>query len=326
MTTTGNSKLKLLYVLRFLLEKTDEEHPVTVQEIIDELRSMGLSSERKSIYEYIELLKEYGVDILCNREKRNRYFVGSREFELPELKLLVDAVQYSKFITQKKSDELIRKINGLASENQAKQLNRVYVTNRLKTTNEKIYYSVDILHNAIANRCKVSFRYFDVDVDKQIKFRKNGQHYIATPCILVWDDENYYLVTYHEKYAKFVNYRVDKMVDVTMCEEHFEELPADKDVREYCQKIFNMFGGEEMLVELECSHELIGVIFDRFGSDVVLTPAGDKRFLVNVPIVFSPTFMAWIFQFEDKMKLVGPQSAVDRFKEMIHKTSGIYDV
>jgi predicted DNA-binding transcriptional regulator YafY len=326
MEKSGNSKLKLLYVLRFLLEKTDEDHPVTVQEIIDEIKSMGLKSERKSIYEYIELLQEYGVDIICRREKRNRYFVGSRDFELPELKLLVDAVQYSKFITQRKSDELIRKINALASEHQAKQLVRqVYVTNRLKAVNETIYYSVDILHNAIADKRKISFRYYDYDLAKQRKFRKNGLKYTTVPCVLIWDDENYYLVTYNEKYGKYVNYRVDKMVDVMLSDERFTDLPEPLDVMKYCAKIFNMFGGTDEIVVLECAEELIGVVIDRFGQDIELSPVSSDTFRITVPIVLSPTFLAWVFQFQDKMKLIGPQNALDQYTSMLQKAIGIYE-
>lgn len=325
MEKSSNSKLKLLYVMRFLLEKTDEEHTVTVQEIISELKSMGLSSERKSIYEYIDLLQEYGLDIICRREKRNRYFIGSRDFELPELKLLVDAVQFSKFITQRKSDELIRKINALASENQAKQLVRqVYVTNRLKAVNENIYYSVDILHNAIADKRKITFRYFDYDLAKQRKFRKNGLLYTTVPCVLIWDDENYYLVTYNEKYGKYVNYRVDKMVDVHLSVEHFEDLPEELDVMKYCAKIFNMFGGSDEIVELECAQDLIGVVIDRFGYDVALTAMTSGTFKITVPIVLSPTFLAWVFQFQDKVKLIGPQIALDQYQTMLQKTLGIY--
>lgn len=325
MNPSGNSKLKLLYVMRFLLEKTDEDHTVTVQDIIDYLQSLGLTSERKSIYEYIELLQDYGLDILCQREKRNRYFVGSRDFELPELKLLVDAVQYSKFITPKKSEELIRKINGLASVHQADQLVRqVYVTNRLKAVNENIYYSVDILHNAISTKHKVSFRYFDYDLSKQRHFRKNNEKYVTIPCFMVWDDENYYLVTYNEKYDKFNHFRVDKMVDVAMSEEVFEKEIETMDAMNYSSRIFNMFGGEEMTIDLKVNSSLIGVVLDRFGHDIELRPIDDESFAITVDVVMSPTFLAWIFQFMDKIQLIGPQKAVDRYHEMLEKTLGCY--
>jgi len=325
MNPSGNSKLKLLYVMRFLLEKTDEDHTVTVQDIIDYLQSLGLTSERKSIYEYIELLQDYGLDILCQREKRNRYFVGSRDFELPELKLLVDAVQYSKFITPKKSEELIRKINGLASVHQADQLVRqVYVTNRLKAVNENIYYSVDILHNAISTKHKVSFRYFDYDLSKQRHFRKNNEKYVTIPCFMVWDDENYYLVTYNEKYDKFNHFRVDKMVDVAKSDEVFEKEIETMDAMNYSSRIFNMFGGEEMTIDLKVNSSLIGVVLDRFGHDIELSPIDDESFAITVDVVMSPTFLAWIFQFVDKIQLTGPQKAVDRYHEMLEKTLGCY--
>jgi predicted DNA-binding transcriptional regulator YafY len=325
MGNGGNSKLKPIYVLRFLMAKTDEDHPATVQEIIDELKSLGLSSERKSIYEYVELLQEYGVDIICHREKRNRYFIGERDFQLAELKLLVDAVQYSKFITQKKSESLVNKIKALASENQAKQLDRlVYVNNRLKGVNESIYFNVDIIHTAIAGKLKIAFKYFDYDLTKQRKYRRNGAHRTVAPCDLIWDDENYYLVTYHEKHAKYVNYRVDKMVDVTLTEEHFKEPLEKLDIMKYCTKIFNMFQGADETVILECNHELIGVVIDRFGQDVELKPFTEDKFRITVPIVLSPTFLAWIFQFQDKMKLIGSQNALDQYREMLEKTLSAY--
>jgi len=321
MENQGKSKLKLLYVMQILLEKTDEDHPITVQEIMVELKTMGLNSERKSIYDYIELLQEYGLDIICRREKRNMYFVGSREFELPELKLMIDAVQYSKFITQKKSEELIRKINSLTSEYAAKQLVRqVYVTNRLKIGNESIYYSVDMLHYAIATKHKISFKYFDYNLQKERKFKKNGESYNVTPCFMCWDDENYYLVTYNEKYKHYVHFRIDKMVDVKVLEDSFDKVPEDLDVMKYSAKIFNMYGGEDMIVSLQFDNNLIGVVIDRFGHDVIIVKMDEHHFRITVPVVMSPTFLAWMFQFDDKIRLLGPQPAVDRMQEMLAKT------
>ena len=206
--------------MKILLEKTDEEHTLTVPEMISELAKLGISAERRSIYDDIEYLKLFGIDICTKKSKTTDYFVASRDFELPELKLLVDSVQSSKFITRKKSLELISKIEKLTSEANAKKLQRqVFVTNRVKTLNERIYYNVDKIHDAIAENKQITFKYFYRDVDKKQVYRKNGELYKESPVALTWDDENYYLITYKEKYDSYVHYRVDKMENIELSEE-----------------------------------------------------------------------------------------------------------
>jgi predicted DNA-binding transcriptional regulator YafY len=211
----SNQKLKVLYLLKILLENTDEENGMTVKDIIAELDRYGIPAERKSIYSDIEALQFFGVDIVTKRTRTTEYYIANRFFEMPELKLLVDAVQCSKFITHKKSEELIRKLSSLTSRHQSKLLQRqVYVANRVKTMNESIYYNVDRLYSAIAQNKQISFQYFQYTVDKKKKFRKDGERYITSPYALSWDNENYYLITFSEKYQDFTHYRVDKMSDI----------------------------------------------------------------------------------------------------------------
>ena len=201
---SSQQKLKLLHLARILMERTDEEHPMTVKEIIDDLSLCGITAERKSIYDDIECLMQFGLDVCTVRNKSNSYFIGSREFELPELKLLVDSVQSSKFITLKKSMELIAKIEKLTSKYNANKLHRqVFVSNRVKAYNEQIYYNVDKIHDAIAANKKITFRYYNLTVDKEKEYRKDGNAYLESPVALTWDDENYYLIVYKEKYKSF---------------------------------------------------------------------------------------------------------------------------
>ena len=226
MAKSSNQKLKLLYLLKMLNEKTDENNTMTINDMIAELKLYGITAERKSIYDDLEALRNYGLDIGMRKTKTTDYYVASRVFELPELKLLVDAVQCSKFVTHKKSNDLIKKIESLASRKQAQSLQRqVFVTNRVKTINESIYYNVDSLHLAIAQNKKVTFKYFDYDIRKEKVFRKNGGKYTVSPYGLSWDDENYYLITFSTKYNGFTHYRVDRMSDIDLTEEERDLLP-----------------------------------------------------------------------------------------------------
>lgn len=318
MAKSSNQKLKMLYLMKILLEKTDDENTITLNEMIAELERHGITAERKSIYDDIEALRQYGIDITTRKTKTTDYFVANRLFELPELKLLVDAVQCSKFITHKKSNELIKKIESFASVHQAILLQRqVYVANRVKTMNEGIYYNVDKLHTAIAENKQVSFKYFEYTVDKEKRFRKNGEKYIVSPYALSWDDENYYLVTFSEKYYDFTHYRVDRMSDIEIINEPRTKLPDEEqfNIAEYSKKVFNMFGGEEEMVKLQFDSSLVNVVIDRFGKDITLEKVDENNFVVRVNIAVSSTFLAWLFQFGDKVKILSPESVVKRYED-----------
>jgi predicted DNA-binding transcriptional regulator YafY len=311
-----------------LNEKTDEENTMTINDMIAELDRYGITAERKSIYDDLEALRHYGLDIASRKSKTTDYFVASRLFELPELKLLVDAVQCSKFVTHKKSNELIKKIESLASYRQAQSLQRqVYVSNRVKTINESIYYNVDRLHAAIAENKKVLFKYFDYDIKKEKAFRKNGDKYSVSPYALSWDDENYYLITFSTKYNDFTHYRVDRMTDIDLIEEERDPLPDREhfDIAEYTKKVFNMFGGEEVLVQLQFDNSLVNAVIDRFGKDVVIGKMDESSFYIWIKVAVSSTFFAWISQFGNKIKVLSPDSVIDKYRNHMRDILSQYE-
>ena len=321
-----NQKLKLLYLTKILMEKTDEEHPITLSEIIEELSRYGVSAERKSIYDDLECLRVFGIDICTKKTRTTGYFIGSRDFELPELKLLVDSVQSSKFITHKKSLELISKIERLTSRENAKLLHRqVFVTNRVKTLNEQIYYNVDKIHDAIAANKQITFRYFDIDVNKSKAYRRNGEIYTESPISLTWDDENYYLITYKTKYDNYVHYRVDKMegIEISETDRVFSSKPFD--LSAYAKKMFGMFGGEETDVSIRFDNDLVGVIYDRFGMDIPIIKIDDKHFECSVRVAVSPHFLSWIISFGDKARIISPQSVIDELYTLVKNVKNNYE-
>ena len=312
--------------MKILLEKTDEDNTMTVPQMIEELSRYGISAERKSIYDDLEYLKLYGIDLCSRKTKTHDYFVASRDFELPELKLLVDSVQSSKFITYKKSMELISKIEKLTSAPNAKKLHRqVYVSNRVKTFNETIYYNVDKIHEAIAANKQITFKYFEMNVDKKKVYRKNGDLYTESPVALSWDDENYYLITYKQKYDNYVHYRVDKMESIEITEN--DRVLSDElfDLSEYSKATFGMFGGEETKVSIKFENELVGVVLDRFGSDVRIVKADEKHFICTVNVAVSPHFLAWIFSFGNRAEIISPDDVIDEMYRLILDVKEKYD-
>ena len=299
MPKSSNQKLKLLYLKKIMQEKTDENHPITVPQIIAELARYDIQAERKSIYDDLEALRVYGLDIECVKSKTTGYYIASREFELPELKLLADAVASSRFITEKKSKELIKKIESLASMHEAKQLQRqVYVMGRVKTMNEKIYYNVDEIHQAIADNRQIAFKYFEYTVDKEKRYRHDGEKYVVSPYALSWDDENYYLIAYYPKYPNLSHFRVDKMESIESLEELRLSMPDTKDfnLAEYSKKVFGMFSGEEEQIRIRFDNSLIGVVLDRFGQDVIISKVDENSFVISICACISPTLLGWLFR------------------------------
>ena len=334
MSKSSMQKQKLLYLQKILLEKTDEQHALTLTEIKEQLAAYDIKTERKSLYSDLEALQQYGLDICRVRTTTVRYFVGNRDFELAELKLLVDAIQSSKFITHSKSLKLIGKLEGLVSENQGKELNReVYVTNRVKTLNEQIYYNVDFLHNAISQNKKVRFKYTEwrVNFGSQQKIvrapRRDGADYIVSPWALCWDDENYYLVAFDSEADKIKHYRVDKMEKISLTNENRDgaELFGEFNLARYAKSVFSMFGGEECSVKLSVDNKLIGVIVDRFGSDTYIVKESDERFCVTVRVVLSSQFYAWLFGLGKGVKILTPKRAVDEFESKIQELLTYYN-
>lgn len=323
MAKGNNQKLKIIYLMKILLEKTDEEHSITMPEIIAALESYGISAERKSIYSDIENLRGFGMDIIGEQRDRTFYYhVGNRQFELAELKLLVDSVQSAKFITVKKSNELIKKIEGFASKYEASQLQRqVYVSGRIKTMNESIYYNVDKIHTAIGANSKITFQYFQWDVNKKMVLRKNGALYEVSPWALSWDDENYYLIAFDSKEDKIKHFRVDKMLHIELKNERREGKGRFQkfDMAVYAKKTFGMFGGEEQTVKLLCDNTFAGVMIDRFGKDIFMVPVDDSHFTVSVNVAVSRQFLAWVFALGEGVKIVEPQSVVEQMKEEVER-------
>ncbi|MBQ8831843.1 MAG: WYL domain-containing protein [Oscillospiraceae bacterium] len=311
MAKSANQKMKLLYLMRILLEKTDETHSISVPEMISELAHYDISAERKSIYDDIEALRLFGLDIVQTKSRTTGYYVASREFELPELKLLVDSVQSSKFITQKKTLSLIKKIESLASVYDAQLLQRqVYVRNRVKSMNESVYYNVDEISFAITSDKQIQFKYFEYDVAKNRRYRRDGALYNASPFALLWDDQNYYMLAYDEAAGILKHYRVDKMAEIKALEisregkEEFEKV----DMSAYSQKVFGMFRGDQTNVRMRFANHLAGAVVDRFGKDIMLVPENDEHFTVTAEIAVSGQFFAWIFGFGTECEILSPEN------------------
>ena len=322
----SHQKLKMMYLAKILMEQTAEEHTITVPEMIAELSKLGISAERKSIYDDLEYLQLFGLDICSNKTRTTNYYIASRDFELPELKLLVDSIQSSKFITRKKSMELISKIEKLTSYESAKKLQRqVYITNRVKTMNEQIYYNVDKIHDAIAANKQITFKYFNLDVNKKKVYRKDGGLYIESPVSLTWDDENYYLITYKEKYESYTHYRVDKMEMIELTEED-RVLPGKPfDLSTYSKTMFQMFGGEETDVSIEFDNELVGVVFDRFGTDIPIVKKDENRFICHVKVAISPHFLSWVMSFGKQAKIISPDNVVEEMYRLARDITETYE-
>ena len=320
---SSNQKLKIMYLMKILLDRTDETHSITMPEIIDALEAYGISAERKSLYNDIENLRVYGLDVIGVQEDRTySYHIGNRLFELAELKLLVDSVQSAKFITEKKSNELIKKIESLASKYEASQLHRqVFVAGRVKTMNESIYYNVDSIHAAIAGNSRITFKYFKWNVDKDMELRHDGALYEVSPWLLSWNDGYYYLIAYNSVKGIIKHFRVDKMLDIKLNgrKREGEKVFNSLDMAAYTGKMFGMYGGEDERVRLECDNALAGVMIDRFGKDISLIRLDDKKFAVNVEVAVSRQFLAWIIGLGEGVKIVGPQRIVDMMNDEIDR-------
>ena len=327
MPKSPNQKLKLLYLREILLRKTDDAHKMSVESLLAALQQYDVSAERKSIYDDMDALQRYGLDVELQRGKNGGYYVASRTFELAELKLLVDAIQCSRFITQKKSNELIKKLESLTSEPQARELQRqVYVSDRIKTVNESIYYNIDTLHTAISAGKQITFQYFEWVLDFstpqriQKHYRKEGARYQVSPWALTWDDENYYLVAYDASSASIRHYRVDKMEHITITEENRtgqQLFQKEFNITAYTRKVFGMFSGEEKQVRLICENRFIGVIRDRFGDDLMIRKVDDAHFAISVTVAVSPQFFSWVFGLGGAVQIAEPEDVRQAFRKQL---------
>ncbi|MCL2045231.1 MAG: WYL domain-containing protein [Oscillospiraceae bacterium] len=327
MARSANQKLKILYIAKILTEYTDEENHMKTQEILDALARYDISADRKSIYSDIEALRQYGLDIENKPGPGGGYYIASRDFELPELKLLVDAVQSSRLITGKKSRELIEKLSKLTSISQGKQLNRqVVIGERIKPLNETVYYSIDAIHAAINEGKKISFKYFEYDRNKRRIYRRNNEAYVRTPIAMCWNEDKYYLVTYNPMYENpIAPFRVDRMTNVTVLDEIADVYDKKKyNISDFIKRTFGMFSGETVLARLAFDESLVSVILDYFGAQTIMIPTEGDRFIIDVEVSNSPVFLAWMFQFGEKSEIISPDSLREAMGSLIQTGSDIY--
>lgn len=304
------------------MENTDEDNMVTVKDIINHLEQNGITAERKSVYSDIEALKSYGIDIISEKSKTFGYAIGSRDFELAELKMLADSVQASRFITEKKSNAIIKKIEKLTSRHQAHKLQRqVYIAERAKTVNEKIYYIVDAIYEAIAKNKKISFKYYEYGIDKKKHEKNNGMPYVVSPYSLTVSDDNYYMIANYPKYEGLSHFRPDRMGEVEILDESAENIETvtyEKfNLGNYSKKVFQMYTGQTETITLLCKNNVINAVIDKFGENVMIIKNDDETFTANITVKVSPTFFAWIFTFSGSMKIISPESVKEKFNNML---------
>jgi len=325
MPKSDNQKLKILYILDYLQKNSHESHPVRASELINMLdREHNISCDRKTVYSDIAALQDYGVDIVAMSGKNGGYYIASRNFELPELKLLIDAVQSSKYLTEKKSRELIEKLLMQCNEQDAKLMKRnILVSGRVKSMNETIYYSVDTIQDAIAQNKQISFRYFDWDIGGKRKYRDRS--YEASPYGLCQDNENCYLLALSDRHG-ITSYRIDRMSDIALCEMQRVPCPelSGKALLEHANRLFQMFSGDATDVKMRFHKSLINVVIDRFGKDTMLIPDGEEHFNFTVKVAVSPMFLSWVIGFGNKAKILYPQSVAERLCEFCREAMNQY--
>ncbi len=323
-----NQKLKMLYLVQLFSRETDDEHKLTMPEIIAKLAAEGVNADRKTLYQDFEELRRFGFDIISEKDGRNfYYYLGSRDFELPELKLLVDSVQSAKFITDKKSDQLIKKLESLVSKYEGSQLHRqVIISGRVKTMNESIYYNVDKIHAAIGDDRQIRFKYFDWNLKKEMEPRYDGKWYQLSPWALMWDDEKYYLVAYDSKHETIIHYRVDKMTQIGILDEKREGHEAFRkfNIAHYTNTLFGMFAGDETKVTIEAENRLVSVFIDRFGKDIIIAPIDEDHFRTTVTVAVSKQFFGWIMGIDGDVRVVAPDSVVKQIKEELKRLTERY--
>ena len=318
MSRGTNQKFKLSFLSRIMLEKTDDEHSLTMPEIMVELEKYDVTAERKSVYQDFQDMEKLGIEIIKEQIGRETYYhVGAREFELAEVKLLIDAIQSSKFITQTKSRELITKIKKFVSEYQAKQLQRqVFINDRVKNMNESVYYNVDDIYTAINDNKKIRFKYYKWNIEKKLVARHNGDWFIVSPWALTWDDENYYMVAFDDLDHKIKHYRVDKMMRMSVEDEMREgkEVFKNFDMAAYSKATFGMYSGKRTKVHIQFPNSMCGVFIDRFGKEISFRKVDDEHSTVAVDIAISPQFFGWIFSLGREVKVVGPDEVVEQMR------------
>ncbi|MBQ3136937.1 MAG: WYL domain-containing transcriptional regulator [Clostridia bacterium] len=333
MKDKGYTKLKLLYIKDYLEKNSDEEHPVSVEILTDMLGEKGITCERKSIYSDVKALKEYGVDIVSVKKPFAGYAVLSREFEVPEIRLLIDAVQAADFISPKKTRELIDKMGTLCSSFQSKSLQKqVYIDNRVKCANEEIYYNIDVVSRAIQQKKKISFIYYKRKLkDGEKVIVSDEKEFTVSPYALIWSNDHYYLVSNNEKYDNLMHTRIDRMKKVNITEEKardFSEVSEYKnyfDVADYSSKSFNMYSGDTQRLVISCDNSILEEIIDRFGDEGIREDKDDRRFVLSTRCVVSEGLASWIMQFGSKVKVLEPQRLCEEIRSKAEEILRTYE-
>lgn len=327
MLKRPSKKMKLLALAEILQQETDDEHGLTMPQIIEKLEERGISAERKALYNDLDVLRDFGFDIIIRKEKPPCYAIGKRDFEFPELLLLVDAVQSSRFLTDQKSSILVDKLKCFTSRHQAKLLDKhIYVEGRIKTQNESIYYNVDSIHEAIQTKRKVTFKYFKYDLEKKRRFRADKELYCENPIALVYVDEFYYLIAYNENHQSFVQYRVDRMLEINITDDAIiknQEI-ADFNVQEYVSRAFRMFSGEKVNVELLVSSDIMSIVIDRFGKDVLSYKKDEDTARVHITVLKSNVFFGWLTQLGTKAKIESPTWLAQEYRDYLNEVAAQY--
>ena len=315
------SKIKLLRIWEILKQESDEEHPLSTNQIIERLARGGISCDRKTLYQDIAALNSYGYEVICRRgQHSNSYYVEDRSFDVPELRILIDAVQAASFITEKKTAELVEKIAALGGSNRAEILKRNIVEfSTTKHSNESVYYSINAIEDGILSRNKISFLYFDLDRNGKRQLRKNGERYVVNPVSMVFTNDNYYLVCYHDKHKNTASYRIDRMLDVRVTEEPINESarPKSLNISEHRKQAFSMFGGETATVRFEADASLLDVIYDKFGEKTVIASRGDNMIEFTATVQLSPVFFGWCCIFGSNLRILSPKSIIKQMEEVV---------
>lgn len=330
MAARRGQKIKLLYIIKILTELTDEDHPLSATEICEKLSAYDITAERKAIYDDIECLISFGYDIISTRVPKNGYFLASRDFELPEIYLLGDAVRTAKFISEKKTRELTSKLDGMLSRYQSKKsINGIYIDNSSKTRNEEIFYNIDSINTAISEGKKISFKYGKrVLNNRQITTEYKTR--TVSPYAMTWQDDHYYLICNYQKYDNLMNLRIDRIKSVQILDEqsrHFSEVSDYKDtfdVADYTKKLFGMFGGDMQQVKLRCSNKILEQVADRFGENIFITNVTDTHFDFTVKAAVSDGLVTWIMNYGSDIEVITPAELRNKIADRAEKVLEVY--
>ncbi len=317
------NKSRILFLLSYLNQYTDEKHSLSTNEIVKVLEAHGFKANRRTVKDDMDALIAAGYDVIAQHSTATYYYMGDRVLELPEIKLLIDAVSSSRFISQKKSDALIAKLSAIAGEYQAQSLSaHIFTSSQVKADNDFIYYIVDVITRAIDEKKKIQFQYFDFAANKRKVLRNNGEIYINSPYALLWHEDNYYLLGYSDKHSRLVTFRVDRISKPVILEENCVQAPEDFDAVEYAQQNFHMYGGEETRrIVLECRNSLMKCIIDQFGCEAKTWKSSNNTFRVQIEVHPEDPFYGWVFQFGGQMRIVDPPDIVGEYREMAKRVA-----